>query len=53
MQQAVTVMRGAGYNGVISVPCIDYANDCADSSGSWLTSHPTDPDKQLMAEAHI
>jgi hypothetical protein len=55
MQQAVTVMRGAGYNGVISIPCIDYANDCADSSGSWLTSHPSDTltNPQLIAEAHI
>jgi hypothetical protein len=54
MQQAVTLMRGAGYNGVISIPCIDYANECANYRGSsWLLSHPSDPDNQLIAEAHV
>src|SRR5579862_7505952 len=54
MQQAVTVMRAAGYRGVISIPCIDYANACARYNGSsWLQSHPADPLKQLVAEAHV
>jgi endoglucanase len=54
MQQAVNLMRAAGYNGVISVPCIDYANACANYRGSsWLKTHPTDPDDQLIAEAHV
>jgi hypothetical protein len=62
MQQAVTVMRQAGYNGVIAIPCVFYANDCTDSSpefggayggGSWLSHEPNDPKHQLIAEAHI
>jgi len=54
MQQAVTLMRQAGYGGPIVIPCIDYANQCANYGGSsWLASHPTDPDNQLLAEAHI
>jgi hypothetical protein len=60
MQQAVDVMRAAGYRGVISVPCIEYANMCgtlpdgSDYDGStWLKSRPSDPDHQLVAEAHV
>ena len=53
MQQAVTDMRNAGYGGPIAIPCIDYANDCSDSNGSWVSSMPTDPDRQLLAEAHV
>ena len=54
MQQAVTVMRQAGFNGPVAIPCISYANQCANYNGSsWLASHPTDPDGQLIAEAHI
>jgi len=54
MQQAVDRMRGAGYKGIISIPCIDFANQCADYDGSsWLASHPTDPRKELIAEAHV
>ncbi|MGO8947313.1 MAG: glycoside hydrolase family 5 protein [Ktedonobacterales bacterium] len=49
MQQAVTVMRQAGYNGVISIPGINYANDLT----QWLSYEPSDPDHQLVAEAHI
>jgi endoglucanase len=49
MQQAVTVMRGAGYSGPIAIPCLTYANDCT----SWLSHRPTDPLNQLVAEAHI
>jgi hypothetical protein len=59
MQQAVTLMRHAGYNGVISIPCIDYANACGKIDGSkyggstWLESRPHDPANQLIAEAHV
>jgi endoglucanase len=59
MQQAVDLMRAAGYNGVISIPCIDYANACGKIDGSdyngstWLKSRPADPDKQMIAEAHV
>ncbi|HKW73395.1 MAG TPA: cellulase family glycosylhydrolase [Candidatus Dormibacteraeota bacterium] len=53
MQQAVTLMRAAGYHGIISIPCIDYANDCNGSGSSWLASHPLDADNQLIAEAHV
>jgi len=59
MQQAVTRMRSAGYTGVISIPCINYANACGKINGSkyngstWLESRPKDPGKQLVAEAHV
>jgi hypothetical protein len=49
MQQAVTVMRQAGYQGVISIPGINYANNLS----QWLSHEPNDPDHQLIAEAHI
>ncbi len=49
MQQAVNVMRAAGYRGVISVPGIDYANDLS----AWLSHEPRDPRHQLVAEAHV
>jgi len=59
MQQAVNLMRSAGYDGVIAVPCIDYANACGKINGSdyngstWLRSRPSDPAGQLIAEAHV
>jgi endoglucanase len=60
MQQAVDVMRHAGYKGVISIPCIDYANACGQmpdgsfyNGSSWLKSRPHDPAGQLVAEAHV
>ena len=49
MQQAVDVMRAAGYRGVISIPGITYANDLT----QWLSHEPTDPLHQLIAEAHV
>ncbi|HEY9288395.1 MAG TPA: cellulase family glycosylhydrolase [Candidatus Dormibacteraeota bacterium] len=49
MQQAVTTMRNAGYNGVIAIPCLTYANDCT----QWLAYEPADPQHKLVAEAHI
>jgi hypothetical protein len=49
MQQAVDVMRKAGYTGVIAIPGIDFANDLSE----WLSHKPRDPLRQLMAEAHV
>jgi endoglucanase len=49
MQQAVDVMRGAGYRGVIAIPGIDYANNLSE----WLSHRPRDPLNQLVAEAHV
>jgi Cellulase (glycosyl hydrolase family 5) len=49
MQQAVSVMRKAGYRGPIVIPGIDYANNLS----NWLSHKPRDPLHQLMAEAHI
>ena len=49
MQQAVRLMRGAGYRGVIAIPGIDYANNLS----KWLSHKPRDPLGQLVAEAHI
>lgn len=49
MQQAVNVMRKAGYRGVIAIPGIDFANNMS----KWLTHIPKDPRRQLIAEAHI
>jgi Domain of unknown function (DUF4082)/Cellulase (glycosyl hydrolase family 5) len=49
MQQAVTVMRRAGYRGIIAIPGIDYSNDLS----QWLSHMPRDPRHQLIAEAHV
>lgn len=49
MQQAVTVMRRAGYRGVIAIPGVNYANDLS----KWLSHKPRDPRRQLVAEAHV
>jgi hypothetical protein len=49
MQQAVDVMRAAGYRGPIAIPGIEYANDLR----QWLTHEPVDPAGQLVAEAHV
>jgi endoglucanase len=49
MQQAVTVMRTAGYKGIIAIPGLAYANDLS----HWLSSMPRDPLGQLVAEAHV
>jgi len=49
MQQAVSVMRGAGYRGVIAIPGLSYANDLS----QWLSHRPRDPLRQLVAEAHV
>ena len=59
MREAVKRMRTAGYTGVISLPCIDYANACGKIDGAkyngstWLESRPNDPMHQLVAEAHV
>lgn len=49
MQQAVDVMRQAGYTGPIAIPGIKYANDLS----QWLAYEPRDPLHQLVAEAHV
>lgn len=49
MQQAVNVMRRAGYRGVIAIPGINYADDLT----HWLRYEPRDPRHQLVAEAHV
>ena len=49
MQQAVNVMRAAGYRGPIAIPGVDYANDMT----RWLAYEPRDPLHQLVAEAHV
>jgi len=49
----VNNIRATGATQVISIPCIDYANNCSDANGSWLTNKPTDSLHQLVAEAHI
>ena len=49
MQQAVDLMRAAGYQGVIAIPGLSYANDLS----QWLSHEPKDPRGQLVAEAHV
>lgn len=49
MQQAVNVMRSAGYHGPISIPGLDYSNDMS----RWLSHEPRDSRHQLVAEAHV
>jgi len=49
MQQAVNVMRRAGFRGPIAIPGLDYANDLS----RWLSHRPRDPLHQLVAEAHV
>jgi hypothetical protein len=49
MQQAVQVMRRAGYRGPIAIPGLDYAN----ALSKWLSHEPRDPLHQLVAEAHV
>ena len=49
MQQAVNVMRAAGYRGPIAIPGVNYANDVS----HWLAFEPHDPRHQLVAETHV
>lgn len=49
MQQAVDIMRKAGYRGAIAIPGVTYANDLT----QWLAYEPRDPLHQLVAEAHV
>jgi len=49
MQQAVTLMRNAGYKGPIVIPGVNFANDLT----HWLSHRPKDPLNQLVAEAHV
>src|SRR5205085_863691 len=46
MQQAVDLMRAAGYPGVIAVPGVGYANYLS----QWLAYEPRDKRHQLIAE---
>jgi hypothetical protein len=49
MQQAVNVMRSAGYRGPIAISGNNYANNLS----QWLVFEPRDPLHQLIAEAHV
>jgi hypothetical protein len=49
MQQAVNVMRSAGYRGPIAISGNSYANNLS----QWLAFEPRDPLQQLIAEAHV
>jgi hypothetical protein len=49
MQQAVNVMRRAGYKGIIAIPGTEYANNLS----RWLATKPRDARHQLVAEAHV
>jgi endoglucanase len=59
MQEAVHLMRGAGYRGTIALPCIAYANVCQTvhggewGAGTWLKDQAVDPLHQIVAEAHV
>jgi endoglucanase len=48
-QQAVNVMRAAGYKGPIVIPGVRFANDLS----QWLAYRPVDPLDQIVAEAHV
>ena len=62
-QQAVNVMRGAGFGGPIVYTCADVANVCSNPAiaggtgdyynGTWLTDMPTDPDNEIVAAADL
>lgn len=49
MQQAINVIRAAGYRGPIAIPGLNYANDMS----RWLAFEPKDPLHRLVAEAHV
>jgi hypothetical protein len=49
MQQAVNIMRFAGYHGPIAISGVNYANDMS----RWLPYEPHDSLHQLVAEAHV
>jgi hypothetical protein len=49
MQQAVDVIRKAGFTGPIAIPGVNFANDLS----GWLSHEPHDPEGQLIAEAHV
>jgi hypothetical protein len=52
-QELVNNIRTAGATQPIAVSCISYANNCADTNGSWLTNKPIDSLNSLVAEAHV
>jgi Cellulase (glycosyl hydrolase family 5) len=49
MQQLVNVIRSTGAKQPIMLGGIDFSNDLSE----WLSHEPTDPDHQLIADAHI
>jgi hypothetical protein len=49
MQGALDAIRSTGATNVVTASGINYANDLT----GWLANQPTDPQGQLMAEAHI
>lgn len=52
MQALVTIVRNAGFHGVLSLSGIDYANTLGATSG-WLAYKPNDPDNNLAAAVHV
>ena len=49
VNQIITAIRGVGATQPVLVNGIDWAND----DTQWLANAPTDPDKQVIAGAHI
>lgn len=52
MKELVTIVRSAGFHGVLSLSGIDYANTLGGTSG-WLALKPADPDGNLAAAVHV
>ncbi|HEU5349408.1 MAG TPA: cellulase family glycosylhydrolase, partial [Ktedonobacterales bacterium] len=52
MKDLVSIVRNAGFHGVLSLSGIDYANTLGGTSG-WLAHKPADPDKNLVAAVHV
>ncbi|MFZ0664297.1 MAG: cellulase family glycosylhydrolase [Acidimicrobiales bacterium] len=49
MQQLINVIRSTGAKQPIMLGGIDFSNDLS----GWLSHEPTDPDHQLIADAHV
>jgi chitodextrinase len=49
MQAALNAVRSTGATNVVTASGIDYANNLS----QWLQNKPTDPQNQLIAEAHV
>jgi endoglucanase len=48
MQTLVNTIRATGATQPVTVSCLHWANTC----DGWLSNHPTDPARQLVAEFH-